>query len=338
MAVKALPLHRGASSAASACVPRRTLVRAACASVLGAPWAISAQGSFPNKPVRIIVPLPPGGAADQSVRILGDYMRPHLGHSMVVDNKPGGLYMIGLQGAMSAPADGYTLIHLNATMCAVQASTGRFDLLRQFAPLGLMGMSDVVLAVSSQAPFRTLPELIAWNKANPGKLSYGSLGPGSMDHLMMVSILGKDAPAASNIPFKGGPEAAMALARGEIDAMTMAVSLLVQSQGRFRAIGILSDQRSASLPDLPTAREQGVDVPVVQYWGGLAAPAGTPKAARDFLEGALGAALRTPGLQERLAPLGMVARFAGAEEFRKLIEWDLKWLGEAVRDAKLKPG
>jgi tripartite-type tricarboxylate transporter receptor subunit TctC len=221
-------------------------------------------------------------------------------------------------------------------MCAVQASSGRFDLLRQFAPLGLMGMSDVVLAVSSQAPFRTLPEMIAWNRANPGKLSYGSLGPGSMDHLMMVSILGKDAPAASNIPFKGGPEAAMALARGEIDAMTMAVSLLVQSQGRFRAIGVLSDQRSASLPDLPTAREQGVDVPVVQYWGGLAAPAGTPKAVRDILEHALGAAVRTPGLQERLAPLGMLPRFADAEGFRKLIEVDLKWLGDAVRHANLK--
>jgi|688.fasta_scaffold17178_3 tripartite-type tricarboxylate transporter receptor subunit TctC len=315
---------------------RRHLLQAACASLLPTPWSTSAQASFPNRPVRTIVPLPAGGAADQSVRILGDYMRPHLGQSIVIDNKPGGLYMIGLQGALSAPADGYTLIHLNATMCAVQASTGRFDLLRQFAPLGLMGMSDVVLAVSSQAPFRTLPEMIAWNRANPGKLSYGSLGPGSMDHLMMVSILGKDAPAASNIPFKGGPEAAMALARGEIDAMTMAVSLLVQSQGRFRAIGVLSDQRSASLPDLPTAREQGVDVPVVQYWGGLAAPAGTPKAVRDILEHALGAAVRTPGLQERLAPLGMLPRFADAEGFRKLIEVDLKWLGDAVRHANLK--
>jgi tripartite-type tricarboxylate transporter receptor subunit TctC len=299
---------------------RRHLLQAACASLLPTPWSTSAQASFPNRPVRTIVPLPAGGAADQSVRILGDYMRPHLGQSIVIDNKPGGLYMIGLQGALSAPADGYTLIHLNATMCAVQASSGRFDLLRQFAPLGLMGMSDVVLAVSSQAPFRTLPEMIAWNRANPGKLSYGSLGPGSMDHLMMVSILGKDAPAASNIPFKGGPEAAMALARGEIDAMTMAVSLLVQSQGRFRAIGVLSDQRSASL----------------QYWGGLAAPAGTPKAVRDILEHALGAAVRTPGLQERLAPLGMLPRFADAEGFRKLIEVDLKWLGDAVRHANLK--
>lgn len=317
---------------------RRRLVLAGCASLLPAPWRVSAQAAFPNKPLRIIVPLPPGGAADQSVRILGEYLRPHLGQGVVVDNKPGGLYTIGLQGALSAPADGYTLIHLNVTMCAVQASTRKFDLLRHFAPLGLMGASDVVLAVSNQAPFRTLPELVAWNKTNPGKLSYGSLGPGSMDHLMMVSILGKDAAAASNIPFKGGPEAALALARGEIDAMTMAVSVLVQSPGKFRAIGVLSDQRSASLPDLPTAREQGVDVPVVRYWGGLAAPAGAPRAVLEILEAALGAAVRTPGLQQRVAPLGMSARFASAEEFGKVIEHDLKWLGEAVRQADLKLG
>lgn len=127
----------------------------------------------------------------------------------------------------------------------------------------------------------------------------------------------------------------MALARGEIDAMTMAVSLLVQSQGRFRAIGVLSDQRSALLPDVPTAREQGVGVPVVHYWGGLAAPAGTPKPVLDVLENALGTAVRTPGLQERLAPLGMTATFAGAEAFGRLIESDLKWLGDAVRSANL---
>jgi len=317
---------------------RRRLVQASCASLLPTPWQAFAQAAFPNRPVRIIVPLPPGGAADQSVRILGEYLRPHLGQGVIVDNRPGGLYTIGVQGALSAPADGYTLIHLNVTMCAVQASTRKFDLLRQFAPLGRMGASDVVLAVSNQAPFRTLPELVAWNKANPGKLSYGSLGPGSMDHLMMVSILGQEAAAASNIPFKGGPEAALALARGEIDAMTMAVSVLVQAPGRFRAIAVLSDQRSASLPDLPTAREQGVEVPAVQYWGGLAAPAGTPRDVLATLEGALAAAARTPGLQQRLTPLGMSSQFAGAEEFGRLIERDLRWLDEAVRRANLKPG
>lgn len=310
----------------------------ACGSLLPAPWSVPAQSVFPNRPLRIIVPLPPGGAADQSVRILGEYLRPHLGQSVVIDNKPGGLYTIGLQGTLSAPADGYTLIHLNVTMCAVQASTRKFDLLRQFAPLGLMGVSDVVLAVSNNAPFRTLPELVAWNRANPGKLNYGSLGQGSMDHLMMVSILGKDVAAASNIPFKGGPEAALALARGEIDAMTMAVSVLVQSQGKFRAIGVLSDQRSALLPDLPTAREQGVDVPVVRYWGGLAAPAGTPRPVLEILEVALGGAVRTPGLQQRVAPLGMSPRFAGAAEFGSLIEQDLKWLSDAVRHANLQVG
>lgn len=314
---------------------RRRIVQAAGASLLPAPWAVSAQAAFPVKPIRIIVPVPASGAADVSVRILAEFMQPHLGQSIVVDNKPGGLYTIGMQGITSSPADGYTLIHLNATMCAVQASLKKFDMLRQLAPIGLMGAADVVLAVSANAPFKTMPELIAWNRANPGKFNYGSLGPGSMEHLVMVSILGKDAAVANNIPFKGGPDGAMALAQGEIQAMTLAAALLVQFKDKFRAIGTLMDQRSALLPDLPTAREQGVDVPIVQYWGGLAAPAGTPKPVVDTLEKALAAAIAHPGMRQRYAPLGMAPRFAGAQEFTRMIESDLKWLGESVRSANL---
>lgn len=314
---------------------RRRIVQAAGASLLPAPWAVLAQAAFPVKPIRIIVPVPASGAADVSVRILAEFMQPHLGQSIVVDNKPGGLYTIGMQGITSSPADGYTLIHLNATMCAVQASLKKFDMLRQLAPIGLMGAADVVLAVSANAPFKTMPELIAWNRANPGKFNYGSLGPGSMEHLVMVSILGKDAAVANNIPFKGGPDGAMALAQGEIQAMTLAAALLVQFKDKFRAIGTLMDQRSALLPDLPTAREQGVDVPIVQYWGGLAAPAGTPKPVVDALEKALAAAIAHPGMRQRYAPLGMAPRFAGAQEFTRMIESDLKWLGESVRSANL---
>jgi len=314
---------------------RRRIVQAAGASLLPAPWAVLAQAAFPVKPIRIIVPVPASGAADVSVRILAEFMQPHLGQSIVVDNKPGGLYTIGMQGITSSPADGYTLIHLNATMCAVQASLKKFDMLRQLVPIGLMGAADVVLAVSANAPFKTMPELIAWNRANPGKFNYGSLGPGSMEHLVMVSILGKDAAVANNIPFKGGPDGAMALAQGEIQAMTLAAALLVQFKDKFRAIGTLMDQRSALLPDLPTAREQGVDVPIVQYWGGLAAPAGTPKPVVDALEKALAAAIAHPGMRQRYAPLGMAPRFAGAQEFTRMIESDLKWLGESVKSANL---
>lgn len=313
---------------------RRQTLKILGASLL--PMHAWAQAAFPNKPVRIIVPLPASGAADVSVRILGEYIQGPLGQSVMVENKPGGIYQIGMQSATSAPADGYTLIHLNATMCAVQASLKRFDLLKQLVPVGLLGSTDALLCIANNAPFKALPEMISWAKANPGKLAYGSTGPGSMEHLTMVSILEKAGISGNNIPFKGGPDGALALAQGEIQVMPLPAPLLVQFKDKFRPITTLLDQRTAFLPDLPTAKELGLDIPTVQYWGGLAAPAGTPKAVIETLEKALGAAVNNPGLRQRYVPVGLTARFAGSQEFTRMIDNDLKWLGDAVKAANLQ--
>lgn len=316
---------------------RRQTLQALGASLLpAAPWLAQAQSAFPNKPLRIIVPLPASGAADVSVRILGEYLQTTLGQSVIVENKPGGVYQIGMQAVTSSPADGYTLIHLNATMCAVQASLKRFDLLKQLIPVGLMGSTDGVLCIANNAPFKTLPEMISWARANPDKLNYGSTGPGSMEHLTMVSILNKAGVTGNNIPFKGGPDGAMALAQGEVHVMPLAAPLLVQFKDKFKPVAALLDQRIAFLPELPTAREQGLDIPTVQYWGGLAAPAGTPKAVIEALEKALGTAVNNPGLRQRYVPVGLAARFAGSQEFTRMIETDLKWLGDAVKSANLQ--
>ena len=157
---------------------RRKTLQALGASLLPMPLIAAAQAAFPNKPVRIIVPLPASGAADVSVRMLGEFLQQPLGQSIVVENRPGGVYQIGVQAVATAPADGYTLIHLNATMCAVQASLKRFDMLKQFIPVGYMGSTDTMLCISNNAPFKTTQEMIAWGKANPGKINYGSTGPG----------------------------------------------------------------------------------------------------------------------------------------------------------------
>jgi len=315
---------------------RRKTLQALGASMLSMPLIAAAQAAFPNKPIRIIVPLPASGAADVSVRMLAESLQQPLGQSILVENKPGGVYQIGVQAVASAPADGYTLIHLNATMCAVQASLKRFDMLKQFIPVGYMGSTDTMLCISNSAPFKTTQEMIAWGKANPGKLNYGSTGPGSMEHLSMVSIMQRVGITGSNIPFKGGPDGALALAQGEIHAMPLAAPLIIQFKDKFKPIIALSEQRIPFLPDLPTAKEQGMDIPTVNYWGGLAAPAGTPASVIETLEKAMSVAVNNPALVQKYVPLGLMAKFAGSASFKATIEKDLQWLGEAVKSANLQ--
>lgn len=315
---------------------RRHAVQALGAALLPMPLIAAAQAAFPNKPIRIIVPLPAGGAADVSVRILGEFLQQPLGQSIVVENRPGGIYQIGMQAITSAPADGYTLIHLNATMCAVQASLKRMDMLKQLIPIGAVGTTDTMLCISNNAPFKTLQELITWSKANPGKLNYGSIGPGSIEHLMMVSLMERVGITGANISFKGGPDGALALAQGEVHVMPLPAPFLIQFKDKFKPVAALSDQRISFLPELPTAREQGIDIPTVNYWGGLAAPAGTPKSVIDTLEKALSTAVNNPALPQRYGPVGLIARYANADVFRGMIERDLKWLGEAVKSANLQ--
>jgi tripartite-type tricarboxylate transporter receptor subunit TctC len=315
---------------------RRKTLQALGVSLLPMPLITAAQAAFPNKPIRIIVPLPASGAADVSVRMLAESLQQPLGQSILVENKPGGVYQIGVQAVASAPADGYTLIHLNATMCAVQASLKRFDMLKQFIPVGYMGSTDTMLCISNSAPFKTTQEMIAWGKANPGKLNYGSTGPGSMEHLSMVSIMQRVGITGSNIPFKGGPDGALALAQGEIHAMPLAAPLIIQFKDKFKPIIALSEQRIPFLPDLPTAKEQGMDIPTVNYWGGLAAPAGTPASVIETLEKAMSVAVNNPALVQKYVPLGLMAKFAGSASFKATIEKDLQWLGEAVKSANLQ--
>lgn len=315
---------------------RRKTLQALGASLLPMPLIAAAQAAFPNKPVRIIVPLPASGAADVSVRMLGEFLQQPLGQSIVVENRPGGVYQIGVQAVASAPADGYTLIHLNATMCAVQASLKRFDMLKQFIPVGYMGSTDTMLCISNNAPFKTTQEMIAWGKTNPGKINYGSTGPGSMEHLSMVSIMQRVGITGNNIPFKGGPDGALALAQGEIHAMPLAAPLIIQFKDKFKPIIALSELRIPFLPDLPTAKEQGMDIPTVNYWGGLAAPAGTPASVIETLEKAMSVAVNNPALVQKYVPLGLMAKFAGSASFKATIEKDLQWLGEAVKSANLQ--
>lgn len=316
-------------------IRRRTLLRAtAAASLLPAPFLLRAQGNFPSRPVKIIVPLPASGAADISARILGEHMQAALGQPVVVENKPGGLFAIGMQALTGAPADGYTLMHLNPVMCSVQVVHKKYDL-RQLTPVGLMGATDMLIMASAKAPFKTLPEMIQWARANPGKLNCGSLGPGSLEHLTMVALSRKADFTATNVPFKGGPDGALALAQDEIHVMPLAAPLYVQFKGRMVPLAVNRDTRSSFVPEAPTIKELGLDVPPVTYWGALVAAPGTPPAVAAVLGEAMAAAVGSPELKKRFAPMGLEAQFRSGEELQRLISRELAWMGEAAQAAQI---
>lgn len=312
---------------------RRSLLQGLAATALPLPAA--AQAAFPSKPLRVVVPLPASGAADVSVRILAEVMQGPLGQPIGVDNRPGGAYALGFQQLAAAAPDGHTLLHINPTMCAIQASYKRFDMQRQLVPVAMMGTTDGVLIAAPNAPFKTVQDMVAWAKANPGKLSSGTIGLGSLEHLMMVNLGNKYGFTTNQIPFKGGPDGALAVAQGEVMVMPVAAPLLVPFKDRVRPLASLVATRNPLAPDAPTLQEAGFDVPHLAYWGGLAAPAGTPRAVVEALQKQVAAAVENPQLKARYQPLGLVPRYMPGDDLGRLIDNDLKWLGDAIKAANL---
>jgi tripartite-type tricarboxylate transporter receptor subunit TctC len=316
---------------------RRHVLKATAVTLLPAALGFdaNAQDVYPSKPVKIIVALPAGGVADVSVRILGEALSPVLNQPIVVDNKPGGIFQIAIQQAAQAAPDGYILVHIVNSMLAAQAALKRFDMMKQLTPVCLFGATDGALICSNAAPFKTPQEMIAWAKANPDKLNYGTTGPGTLEHLYMASFAKRFGFTATHVPFKGGPDVMTALAQNEIQVAATAVPLALQFGQRVRPMAMLVDKRNPVLPNLPTLKELGVDFTTMQYWGGLAAPAGTPKAVIDTLQRHIAAVAATPALAAKYAPVGLNPMSNTTEQMTRLMADDLKFLTAAVVDANL---
>ena len=220
-------------------------------------------------------------------------------------------------------------------MCAIQAAYKRYDMARQMVPVAFMGSTDGVLVAAPNAPFKTLQEMVTWARANPGKLTSGTIGLGSLEHLMMVNLGNKAGFTTNQIPFKGGPDGALAVAQGEVMVMPVAAPLLVPFKDKVRPLASLVEKRNPLAPDAPTLQEAGFDLPALSYWGGLVAPAGTPKAIVEVLQKHVATALENPALKARYAPLGITPRYQPAEELGRVVDNDLKWLGDAIKAANL---
>ncbi len=312
-----------------------------CVAGLSVAPAALAQ-AYPTKPVRVVVPYPPGGVGDTTMRAIAQQLSESLGQPFVIDNKPGASQMIGADAVAKAAPDGYTLFLGSVTSLAINVSSQKkmpYDPVKDFAPVSMLYFSPMYLVVNPAVPAQSVKELVALAKAQPGKLSFASIGQGGSIHLageMFKSMAGVD---ITHIPYKGSAPALTDIIGGQVSLMFDAgVSALPQVRaGKLRALAITTAKRVDSTPELPTVAEAG-GLPNYEatLWFGLVAPAATPRDIVNRLSQELARILRQPALQARFANLGVEFSASSPDEFATYIRAEtLKW-GKVFRDAKVE--
>ncbi len=300
--------------------------------------AVQAQ-TFPSKPIRIVVPFGAGGVADLTARTVAGRLAEQLGQSVVIENKPGAGGVVAADTVLKAEPDGHTLL-LMSNGTAVSAGLFKslpFDTLKDFAPISTLGYFDIAILAPADSRFKSLAELLAFARSNPGKLNIGSINIGSTQNLAAELFKSTAAMDVQIVPFNGTPAVVTALRGGQIDA---AVEILgpVMSQVQAKALRVLAvtgEKRSAALPDVPTARESGLSTFVAASWNGLAAPARTPRPVVERLNREVVAAINHPDVRRRLAELNVDAQSSSPEQASALLASEVKRWGEVIVRARI---
>jgi tripartite-type tricarboxylate transporter receptor subunit TctC len=299
--------------------------------------AQSAADKYPDKPIKIVIPFPPGGSTDTLGRAIAQKLQEKWGQPVLVENRPGASTLIGSAMVAKAPADGYTLIvsvSSHTTNPAMQA-TMPFDTLKDFTAVSMLARAPVLAVANPNYQASNIQELIALGKAGKIKLDYGSAGAGTMTHLTAELIKKQTGLDMTHILYKGGTPAMMDVMSGHL-AMTFATLGQVQPQlksGKLKALGISSDTRYASMPEIPTFKEQGIDV-VTTEWFGLLAPAGTPAAIIAKLNGEVKQIMSNPELGDRLASIELAS--STAEFLNDFIKAEVTRWSPVIKELKIK--
>ena len=300
---------------------------------LAAPCAAEA---FPDRPITMVVPYAAGGSSDILARLLGERLARTLGQQIVVDDRAGAGSRIGTELVAHAAPDGYTLLLADMPHTIVPAIQKgvRYDPVRDFTPIGLIGTASMVLFVNPAVPATTVQDFVALAKADPGKVTVASGGIGSTTHLTAELFQSKTGTRLLHVPFRGAGPALSDLMAGHVQSgfTTLATASAALDSGAVRALAIASEQRLASRLAIPTLREAGVDL-VVEHWWGVLAPAGQPPAIAARLTAELQAVLDAPEFATRLGPLGVAPAHATPEQFRALIASDTARWADIVKTA-----
>ena len=313
---------------------RYMLIAAASLVMAVTPPDVISQSTYPTKSIRFVVPVTTGGPSDLVARLLGEKLSVSLGKQVIIDNRPGASNTLGAAMVAKAEPDGYTLLQAAANMAtvAILMTDLPFDSVKDFAPISLTHLTPYVIVVSAQSPVKSLPELLKFIKDNPGKITYGTTGEGSPQQLATL-LFAQTAGGLGNITevaYKGSSAAHPDLIANRISFMIdpLAAAGPHVKAGFLRALAVTTAQRNPSYPDIPTAIESGVSGYDFSSWGGVFAPARTPRAIVQKLNAEIAAALTSTDLRKRFADMGLVAKESTPEEFSRFLQSEIsRWRG-----------
>lgn len=300
-----------------------------------------AQQDYPNRPIRMIVPYPPGGPTDIMGRLTSDVLAKRLAQNVVVDNRGGAATVIGAEMAARSPADGYTLLVSSETTFAVTPALKDklpYDPERDFAPIALLTTQPYVLAVSPSLPANSVAQLVAFAKSNPGKLTYGSAGTGSANHLAGEMFRQVAAIDIVHVPYKGNGPAIIDLIGGQIGMMLGSISSLYPhaTAGKLRLLAVASGKRTAAAPEIPTFTEGGVPGYQVNGWNCLVAPRGTPQHVVKRLNAEVVAGFSQPEVVERLRAQSIDPATGTPDQLAAYMKSEIARYGKLIKAVGLK--
>ena len=324
-------------------IERRTVLKSLVAAAVGglAPKSLVAQGSWPSRPLKMIVPFPAGGTADVLARLMAQRLADAIGQPIVVDNKPGAAGNIGSEAAAKSPNDGnhlfYGTIGTSGGINLALYPKLTYDPVKDFAPIALAHTLPNVLVVNQTVPAQNVAELITWLKANPGRANYASSGNGGISHLGAELFKTMTGVQMTHVPYKGGAAALTDLIGGQVQLMfeTAPNALVHYRAGRVRALGVSTPKRSATAPELPTIGETVAGYEV-NTWTALYAPAGTPREVVQRLAAEMVKLQKSPDYAERLAKIGADAPESSPEHLAAFMQAEIAKWGKIVRDTGAK--
>ena len=296
--------------------------------------------AWPNKPVKVVIPLTPGSATDVMARIVFDQVSQQVGQPFIIENRPGAGNTIGMNAVAKAEPDGYTLMMINDNH-ALNPSVFKnipYDSLKDFAPIGFVGSTPLVLAVHPSVPAKDVKSLVAIAKEKPGAITYASVGVGSASHLAGAMFGDVAKVELQHVPYRGGAPALIDLLAGHVNTyfLSPVISLENIKTGKLKALALAADKRIEILSDLPTMAEAGYPVEA-SYWFGLVAPAGTPPAVTAKLEKALAEVLAMPDVKKRLTEMGAIVTPLNGKQFWDYVGAEIKKWAAIVEKAGVKP-